>query len=337
MWHYLKDGGYYPRGGGQSISARLAEEIEARGGKLLLGSRVEKVVVRRGAVEGVTFHNKHLGRRFVRTTKVVSNADYRQTLLSLVGRGHLSGRAYSQAREAEMSPALGIVFLGVKRDLAAEGIPNTNFWVYPGRDIESGYQEVADGAMPHRPMAYLSMASLKDPDNPALAPPGRANLQLMSLAPAGCESWGLSKAEVKTGTYRRSEVYRSLKQRYADRLIERAEQVLPGLRHDIELCVVATPLTHNRYTLASGGTPYGLALTPQQFGFHRPGVSTEISGLYLCGASCKTSHGILGCMMSGVLAASKVAGPAVTRAVFNRAFGDPGTQGRKDVVMPSGT
>jgi phytoene dehydrogenase-like protein len=67
-------------------------------------------------------------------------------------------------------------------------------------------------------------------------------------------------------------------------------------------------MTHTRFTGSTGGTGYGIALIPAQSLFRRPGNATEVKGLYLCGASTMSGHGIMGTMMSGALAASRVAG-----------------------------
>ena len=56
--HYLQ-GAYFPKGGGQVISDRLAEAIEARGGKILLMARVRRILVEQGSVQGVEFESKH--------------------------------------------------------------------------------------------------------------------------------------------------------------------------------------------------------------------------------------------------------------------------------------
>lgn len=81
---------------------------------------------------------------------------------------------------------------------------------------------------------------------------------------------------------------------------------------------VSTALTHSRYTRSTRGTAYGIAPIPSQFLFRRPGHTTEIPGLYLCGASAYTGHGIPGVMWSGVLAAARVAGVGVLRDVMRR-------------------
>jgi phytoene dehydrogenase-like protein len=76
-------------------------------------------------------------------------------------------------------------------------------------------------------------------------------------------------------------------------------------------------MTHTRFTGSSGGTSYGIALTPAQFLRRRPGARTEIRGLYLCGASMRTGHGIAGAMMSGLFAAAQVVG----RSLLPRTLG----------------
>jgi phytoene dehydrogenase-like protein len=83
---------------------------------------------------------------------------------------------------------------------------------------------------------------------------------------------------------------------------------------------VATPLTHTRFTGSSDGTSYGIALTPAQSLWRRPTAGTGIDGLHLCGASTVTGHGIAGTMISGVLAAARVAGWRLVPEVMG-AFG----------------
>ena len=48
----------------------------------------------------------------------------------------------------------------------------------------------------------------------------------------------------------------------------------------------------------------------------RPGSKTEVGGLYLCGASCRTGHGIMGTALSGLMAAAEVTGNGLVREVL---------------------
>ena len=305
--HYFA-GAYYPEGGGQVMADRLAAEIEARGGKILLLTRARRILIEHGRAAGIEIEGKHVGRRIVRAPVVISNADLKRTLFDLVGVEHLRAPTCARVAGYEMSPALGVVYLGVRRDLRAEGIANSNYTVFSTYDLERQYAAARAGRFDPEPACYISLTSVKDPENPRIAPPGIANIQLMAVVPSAPEAWGTTAADVTDGRYRRSEGYQWAKRQLTDRLLDQAERVLPGLRRDIVYQEVATPMTHTRFTGSSGGTSYGLALTPAQFLHRRPGPTTEIRGLYLCGASLRTGHGIAGAMMSGLFAAAQVVG-----------------------------
>jgi all-trans-retinol 13,14-reductase len=157
---------------------------------------------------------------------------------------------------------------------------------------------------------------MKDPDNPAIAPPGVYNLQLMSVVPSTPEAWGLTQAEVADGSYRDNPLYLEKKAWYAKQLIKAAEQVMPGMSEHIVYQEVSTPFSVTRFIGSSGGTSYGIAFTPEYFLHNRPATKTEVKGLYLCGASTRTGHGIFGAMTGGVEAAAAVAGRKVRGEVM---------------------
>jgi phytoene desaturase len=314
---YLQ-GAYYPVGGGQVISDRLVEAIERHGGRILLSAPVTRIAVEGGRVVGAEFKSKEFGRCLVRAPVVVSDADLKETMLGLVGAAHLKPATVLRLHRYEMTPALAVVYLGVRRNLRAAGVPNTNFWIHPSYDQEPVYADARAGRFHPQPFCYVSIATLKDPDNPRAAPTGVANVELATVVPSEPEAWGTTTEDMVTGAYRDSPRYRELKTAFAARLVAAADRVLPGLAKDIVFQEVSTPLTHRRYTRSTGGTGYGIAPIPSQFLFRRPGHATEIPGLYLCGASTYTGHGIPGVMWSGVLAASRVAGPQVWKEVMGR-------------------
>jgi phytoene dehydrogenase-like protein len=247
---------------------------------------------------------------------VISNADLKRTYESLVGPDHLRARTLRRVASYEMSPGLAVAYVGLRRDLVAEGHPVTNYWIYPEYDVEPAYAAAREGRFHDDPFCFVSIASLKDPTHARLAPPGATNLQLMSVAPGAPEAWGTTAEEMASGAYRGNQRYRRAKDEFARRMIAAAERVLPGLSRQIDFLEVATPLTHARFTGSTGGTSYGIALTPEQFLGKRPSARTEIDGLYLCGASTRTGHGIAGVMASGVMAAAAVDGRPVLREVF---------------------
>ena len=311
-------GAYYPAGGGQTLSDRLAESIERQGGKILLRAPVTKILVEQGQVAGVEFDSHHLGRSTVRAPVVISNADLKRTLLDLIGAEFVKPKTVRCIQGYEMAPALGVAYLGIRRDLRAEGLPNTNFWIHPTYDVEPVYAEAKAGHFHSQPFCFVSCSSLKDPGNRRAAPEGHSNLELVTVVPSQPEAWGTTVREMADGTYEKNPIYLQTKQELADRLLTAAERVLPGLRRDVDCCEVSSPMTHTRFTGSTGGTSYGIALIPQQSLFHRPGPATEIGGLYICGANSVTGHGIPGAMWSGVLAASRIVGNEVLKSVMTR-------------------
>ncbi len=303
--HYMQ-GPCYPKGGGQIISDRLAETIEERGGKLLLRTQVTKILVEHGRAYGVQLFNKHIGEREVRAPVVISNADIKHTMLDLLGSHDVRPRTRNKVANYEMSPGLGVVYLGLKTDQPKAKWPNCNYVVFPEYDVEPLYDAAREGLLYEKAWTCVTTASYKDRDNPRLAPEGILNSQLMTIVPSQPEAWGVTEEQFLSGEYRKMPSYLEAKQRMADIMLEQAEVYFPNIREQIDFMEACTPLTHRRYTKASEGTSYGIALKPSQFFLRRPDAPTEIKGLYLCGASMRAGHGIPGVMMSGLGAASFV-------------------------------
>ena len=299
--HYL-EGAWYPSGGGQALADALADAIRARGGRIALRTGARRIVVERGRVQGVELDDG----RVVRAPVVISNADLKSTLLQLVGAPALRPATARRARGYAMAAPLGVAYVGLRGDLRAAGQPPRNAWVLPDLDLEAEYVQAAAGRLPDRPALFVTIASLKDARHAGLAPPGISNVQLMGVAPSAPQAWGVAEDEVADGRYRRQPAYRERKREYGERLLGVAALLWPDLAGRVEYLEVSTPLTHRRYTGSTGGTGYGLAATPDQMLWRRPGARTEIAGLYLCGASCRSGHGIVGAALSGVFAAAAV-------------------------------
>jgi all-trans-retinol 13,14-reductase len=312
VMHYAL-GAYYPEGGGQVLSDRLAAAIEAAGGTILLASLVTRIVVEGGAVQGVTIRSHDLGERTVRAPLVISNADFRRTVLELVGPDHFPRATVQSVRRSVMGPALSVLFVVVDRDLVREGVPNSNYWWFPDFDTEAQYREVEHGRFATH--AYLSFATLKDPENPRIAPRGQTNFQVMTVVPADLAAWGTTAGAASSGEYRQSAAYLAAKERLAEQLLAAAERVFPGIARAVVFREVATPVTHARYTASTGGSAYGLALVPSQVLHHRSTARTAVRGLLVCGASQRYGHGIFGAMLNGMAAASCVVGKQILAEV----------------------
>ena len=76
-------------------------------------------------------------------------------------------------------------------------------------------------------------------------------------------------------------------------MIEKIETIIPGLKEKIEVKLLATPLTFDRYVLVSEGAWFG----PYSFS-KLPDSKTPIGNLFLVGASVEGS-GVPSALSSG--------------------------------------
>ncbi|TNF32366.1 MAG: NAD(P)/FAD-dependent oxidoreductase [Deltaproteobacteria bacterium] len=305
--HYFL-GAYYPRGGGQTLADHLADTIEAHGGSVHLRQPIGRVLIEGGRAVGVeTEARRHHPAQQVRARAVVSNADLIRTLNELVGREHLPSAWARRVDGFEMAGALFITCLGVEADMAAKGMGASNVWMFDDYDIDAMYAAIARDERPTARAAYITSATFKDPDNPHHAPPGVTNVEVMTMVSGDPRVWGVTGGDApEAWSYKRNPAYLERKQAVEDALVGLLERRFPGSADHIVFRESATPLTHSRYTRATGGTSYGLACTPEQFGSGRPGYAPILPGLHVCGASTRTAHGIVGAMASGRAVAAAV-------------------------------
>ncbi len=305
--HYFA-GAYYPEGGGQIMSDRLAAVIEARGGSIHLRRGVERILVERGRAVGVVTEPRARGddRWVVRARAVLSSADITRTLLELVGPEALPRRWRRRVARFEMAGALFMTFLGVEGDVRDLGMGASNYWAFDSYDTEAVYRDMYARPDIAPAGAYITSATLKDPQT-RHAPAGISNVEVMALIDASPHKWGVRPDDVAPWRYKRDGRYLDIKRRVERALIARFDAVFPGAASRIVYQESATPMTHTRYTRARDGSGYGLACTPALFLQGRPGYQGPLPGLFLCGASTRAGHGIVGAMTGGAQAARMVA------------------------------
>ncbi|HCP47749.1 MAG TPA: NAD(P)/FAD-dependent oxidoreductase [Deltaproteobacteria bacterium] len=307
LHQHFERGGYYPRGGGQAISDKLAETIEANGGSVHLRQGVESLLVENGKVVGLKTQGQQRNPGHeVRAKAVLSNADIQQTLLELLGPEHLPNNVAKRISDWEWPAGIFVTFLGVKADLKALGMNNANYWQFDSYDYDGEYDASRRlGPLPTRG-AYITSASLKDPHNP-VAPEGVSTLEVMSLVPGTSRDWSVDGPGVDRWRYRKNQSYQELKSEVEGQLIDRVDTLFPGLKESIVFAESATPISHRRYTRSIAGTGYGIAVTPSQFSFNRMDARAPVPNLYLCGASTRHGMGIIGTALSGRQAARFIA------------------------------
>lgn len=327
--NYISDGAWFPRGGGQVLSAHLASVVTAHGGAWRTDARVARILVDGGRVGGVELVS---GER-IEADLVVSNADLKRTLLDLVGAEHLPRWATRRTEGFGMSMPLVNVYLGLDIDLRDQ-LPNTNYFSFPklepadlSHDLMNRAGELSEAEiqdMYSRIPGFVSIQSNKDPDCERIAPRGFTNLEVMSGAPGDFRFWGVETGPYDGGRYRKGTDYLARKEEFTELLIDRAAAVIPNLRDHIIWSEAGTPVTQERYTLSTNGTSYGIDLSWKQFGPLRPTPRTPIKGLFVAGASNSWGPGVEGAMAAGLGAAAVILGRDLAGEVRRgNVFGDP--------------
>jgi phytoene dehydrogenase-like protein len=309
LHNYIKDGAYYPKGGGQVFAAHMTDLIRTHGGDVRARARVERILVHGGRVSGVRLTT---GEELFAPV-VVSNADIKRTYLDMVGREHLSGRTVRRVAGWRMTLPFVNVYLGLDIDLA-DRMPNTNLFSMPTWDSLDllwtdevqgiGSRASADwhADLAGRLGAYVHSSTVKDPAG-HYAPTGHSAVEVMVPFVPDYRAWGVQRGPHDGEDYSSNPRYLEAKEAITEIMIDRAADVIPGLRGHVVYREAATPITQERYTLSTGGAAYGIEMSIGQFGPFRPKPRTEIAGLYLAGASQAWGPGVEGAMLSGLHAA----------------------------------
>lgn len=306
-------GAYYPEGGSMAMSRAIEATIKKYGGEVRYKQTVTKIEIEDGRATAVLTDK---GLR-AEADLIISNANPPDTMLKFVGRKHLPERYAAKVEDALQKPALSnlVVYLGLDRDLLAEGWPYHELFLIETYDLAEDYENMVHGRF-HKAGLVISHYDQADP---GCAPEGGSVITITALADWDyADQWGTggdpAALDPKSPTYyRKNPQYQELKQAAGDALIERVETVIPGLRQAIKHVEVATPLTNYRYSLNPGGSIYGSEQTVDNMYLNCLSEKTPIPNLFLAGAW----------VTGGGMSAAMLSGRSVARRALARMDGKP--------------
>lgn len=304
LHHYVKTGGWYINGSVGKLSHTLARLVRCHGGEIRMKTRAERVLVEDGRAYGVRLTTGEE----IHAPVVVSNADIKTTYGELVPAEHLSSRRVRRFADAGLSGCGFSVYLGVDLDLR-DHLPAQNIFDIGGLD----YQQMLDTMFsssreefdPDKAMLWITSGTLKE--DPAPGSEGYSSLELTTLTPQNYSFWGLEGGALDGVDYHRDPAYLEQKQRIEEALVRRTLELLPFLEGHIVWQESSTMLSHEDWTLSRYGAWAGLDFSLKNMAL-RPGPRTEVSGLYLTGASSNCGGAILGTLRGGVETAGAILG-----------------------------
>lgn len=216
--------------------------------------------------EGRKVKGVKVGDKIFRSPVAVSNANAKTTFLELVPGNNLDKGFVDYIKSLKMSPSCLMVSLGA--DMELSDYPTTI------HNLDDNYA--------------LIISSNTDP---TFAPEGKASIML------------LGDANYHDFPERGTKEYLEKKNKLAEILIQKAEQIIPNLSKHIIVQDVATPKTFERYTSMPEGALYSF---DQSIETKRPYFKTSIKGLYLAGASTFPGGGIEPVVISGIICANDI-------------------------------
>ncbi|MEN8040759.1 MAG: NAD(P)/FAD-dependent oxidoreductase [Actinomycetota bacterium] len=269
---YHSSGAWYPTGGSGAVTKAMAQTLIDRGAAIHYRNTVESITP--VGPESVTVTTDR-GLE-VRARVAVSNASPRTTL------GYLPDGVMDPSWAEEVggeTPALSsfVVYLGLDKDVAAEGWDYHEFFDVGGYDPDAEYEAIVAGDFGKAGM-IISNYTVVDP---GCAPEGGSVIVLTTLAPWDYRDvWGTSG---DLDQYSDNQRYIETKETVADLLIDRAAERIPGLRESIVVRSVATPLTNVRYVMQPEGSLYGREQTVMSQ-MNRRKATTPVPNLFLAGS-----------------------------------------------------
>jgi phytoene dehydrogenase-like protein len=272
-----------PEGGAGAITRGLARRLEEAGGRVVLGSHVEEIVVRGGRAVAVRVGGDAAA-EIEATRAVVADTGAPALYLHLLAPEHVPPRVQRAMKRFKQGWGT------FKVDWALDGpvpwsleLPHKAAVVHAGDsvdDLARFTDEVRGGKLPSNPYLVVGQQSLCDPSR---APRGQHTLYAYTHVPSyPAGSWT------------------SIRERFADQIEARLEGLAPGFRKHILARSILSPadLENMNENLVGGDLGGGSAAITSQFIF-RPvfpyfRYRTPVEGLYLGSSYTHPGTGVHG-------------------------------------------
>lgn len=265
-------------GGMQTLVDALAEALERFGGAISTGVAVKTVCVEKGRVTGVVLED---GAR-VDADIVLASGGARELFEGMVGREHLPEKFFAEhLDDFSETDSVFMVHLGVDYDPTVHQHGAPLCYYYMTYDIPGAIEELEENIYHEGKDGFLVFClSAVSPD---MAPPGHHAVTVYTIAP----------------NFPKNGSWEADKERWADTLLEYAEEYVPGLREHTKTRVIITPEDFRKRTYlkhhAFGGCTPRLGKKPIT-------AKTPIEGLWFIGAQSETFGGVIG----GITGANRV-------------------------------
>ena len=271
-----------PKGGMGSVSEELAHAARSAGVTIRTGMPVKRIVVDNGRVTGVETQSGETFESF----KVISNADPKRTVMSLVGAKHVEtgfARRVHHLRAQGNAAKLHLALDGLP---TFEGLDKKDFEqriVIAGDEhyVERAFNPAKYGEFSPEPVVEMTFPSFRDE---SMAPTGKHVMSaVVQYAPYALKA-GWDDAA---------------KEAFKQTVIRTIAKYAPDIEQRIIASELLTPADIESEFHITGGHWHHAELTLDQFLFVRPvngaaQYALPLDGLFLCGAGTHPGGGVSG-------------------------------------------
>ena len=275
----------YPLGGSETIVNALINGFKKHNGELILSSRVDAINFDNNIATGIKLHD---GTK-ISANQIVMNSDIwnsRRMLPENISKKWKTRPNYIRKCDSFLHLHLGFDSSGLN------DLPIHTIWV----------DQWERGITAERNVVVFSIPTVLDPK---MAPKGKHVLHGYTPANESWNKWKNLKQSSKT--------YKKLKEESCEIFFKPLKKIIPDIEERIEIKLLGTPLTHQKYTNTSCGS-YGPAISADENLF--PGCKTPVHNLFLCGASSFPGIGIPAVAASGAYAAEAIMGKQKYREII---------------------
>ena len=271
---YWTLGAYYPKGGNQVIPNAFVEVIKENGGEVIFNREVSKIITEGRKAVGVETRKGESYKGNV----IISNISPQDTFLRLLEPAVIPNKIKDHTSKMELSGSHFLVYLGLGEEFTnkLENKEDYEFFISDTYDHDLDYQWSISGEFEK---ASYELVLYSNADKTI----AKGNKFIMGLTQFhSYEYWQKFENDYFSGN---KEEYKKEKERVANILVQRAEQIIPNISQHIEVIEIATPLTFKRFTSNPKGASYGWAnLVTQSNPLQRSPQKTPIKNLYLSSA-----------------------------------------------------
>lgn len=217
-WHSSKNAGW-PEGGSLALTESILKRFLNLGGRIHYKNKVDQLLIQNNQIKGLVLEDGSQKKADI----TISAADGQFTLFHLLNGHYLTPVLEKMYRGYPLFTPLIQISFGVARDFSNEAIGKNYYF---DKEINFGQTQASSFGLRH--LCFDS----------AFAPQGKSSLIMMIDSPY--EIWERLKND--------TEAYQKEKKAVQEEAINQLEKLYPGIRNDIEVIDIATPLTLERYT-----------------------------------------------------------------------------------------